>query len=233
MNGYPKLATPVIDPANESSWPGIGLRLAASDKPVTGYNIMSEDSDHYPVSWKVEASYDGVTWTDVETRTDVVHAHPGTYYFYDGEKHDEANARRGSPVEHFRFSGYKSDGLAADPAKAVSLQVDGGASVDLTAFTEAPQKIGGLTVDFAAGGGTIHGGSIASGGTLYIVNSTQGGGFALDSALPLVLDGVGDGANFSSWSVCIDGKLAENYRVRLKGSGELVVSGAGLVIIVR
>ena len=230
MNHFPKLATPVIDSANESSWLGVGLRLAASDKPVTGYNMMSEDSDHYPVSWEVEASHDGVAWTNVETRTDVVHAHPGTYYFYDGEKYNEANARRGSPVEHFRFSGYKSDGLAADPAKAVSLQVDGGASVDLTAFTEAPQKIGCITVDFAAGGGTIHGGSIASGGTLYIVNSSQG--FARDSALPIVLDGVVDGANFSSWSVCIDGKPASGRRVELNGNGELVVSGMGAVIIV-
>ena len=230
LNNFYMCASPVVDPENPDSWLGIGMRFADNAKPVTGYNIMSYETAHYPVSWKVEASQDGVTWTNIETRTNVEHAQPGKYYFYDGEVNTAA-AVRGSPVEHFKFGGYKSDGLEADSTKAVSLQVDDGASVDFTAFTVAPQKIGGITVDFAAGGGTIHGGSIAPGGTLYIVNSSQG--FVRDSALPIVLDGVGDGANFSSWTVSIDGSPAGKYCAKLNGNGELIVSGMGLLIFVR
>ena len=62
MNNYFKCSSPVVDPENPDSWLGIGMRLADDAKPVTGYNVMSEDDKQYPVSWKVEVSDDGLTW---------------------------------------------------------------------------------------------------------------------------------------------------------------------------
>lgn len=229
MNNFAKLESPVVDSENPDSWLGIGMRLADDAKPVTGYNVMSADSTKYPVSWKVEASDDGTTWTEIETRTDVVHVKPGYCTFYDGTPYTDLSEAE-KPVEYFYFSGYKRNGLEADAAKAVSLQVDNGASVDFTAFTVAPQKIGTITVDMAAGGGTILGGAAAAGGTVVIKNAGQG--FTLGSALPLVLDGLADRANLAAWSVIIDGE-EKHYRVSVASNGHLLVFNPGLSVIVR
>ena len=229
MNNFAKLESPVVDSGNPDSWLGIGMRLADDAKPVTGYNVMSAESTKYPVSWKVEASDDGTTWTEIETRTDVVHVKPGYCTFYDGTPYTDL-WETGTPIEHFHFSGYKRDGLAADATKAVSLQVDGGASVDLTAFTVAPQKIGGLTMDYAAGAGTIRGGAIAPNGTLTILNGT--GNFAIGVPLPLTLDGASDAANFASWRVTVDGDEVHG-RPKLDPNGHPVVNPLGTVLFCR
>ena len=234
MNNYAKLESPVVDSANPDSWLGLGMRLANDAKPVTGYNVMSEDTSKYPVSWKVEASDDGTTWTVIETRTDVVHAKPGYCNFYDGTYYTNL-WETGTPIEYFHFSGYKRDGLEADGTKAVSLQVDEGASVDLTAFTVAPQKIGGLTVDFATSGttntcGAIYGGSIAQGGTITVLNAGQS--FGLGVPLPITLDGALDAGNLGTWIVMVNG--AEMHgRVKLDPDGHPVVTALATVLILR
>lgn len=229
LNNFAKLATPVVDPGNSVSWPAVVFRRKADDKDVTGYNMMAEDSARYPVSWKVEASDDGVAWTEIETRTNVTHAHPGASYFYDGE-YCTAAQTRGKPIEHFKFSGYRRNGLAADSSKAVTLQVAEDASVDLTAFTASAQKINGLTVDFAEGGGTILGGTLATSGTLTIVNALQG--FAPGSPLPLTLSGVADAANISNWTVTVDG-AAKKFLVKIDGNGHPVLDPPSTVMIFR
>ena len=152
------------------------------------------------------------------------------YEFYNGTAYKKPFAEGFAPAETFIFTGYKRDGLEADAAKAVSLQVDDGASVDLTAFTEAPQKIGGITLDMAVGGGTIHGGSIAEDGALYIVNA--GNNLVQDSPLSLALDGIANANNLKGWTVYVDGIEKPSYIAKVL-DGHLVVGGAGLVIVVR
>ena len=233
MNNFFRCSSPVVDPENPDSWLGFGMRLADDAKPVSGYNIMPGDDKHYPVSWTVEVSDNGTEWTEVEAQSDFAPVTPAYPFFYDGEKVSIENAPavvRGKPIEYFKFSGYKRNGLEADAAKAVSLQVDNGASVDFTAFTVAPQKIGSITVDMAAGGGTILGGSAASGGTVVIKNADQG--FSLGTALPLVLDGLADRSNLETWSVVVDG-VEKGYRVTVASDGHLLVVNPGLTVIVR
>lgn len=235
VNNFPMLGSPVIDPANEDSWLGVEFRLRNDDNPVTGYNIMSglrstgnaESVNHCPVSWRVEASDDGVTWTEIETRPDVDTGKVTTGgYFYDGESYATA-ASRGTPVEHFKFGGYKSNGLEADAAKALSVQVDGNASLDLSAFTVATQKIEAVTIDLAAGGGTVIGGSIVAGGTLTLKNAAAAN---QNNMLPLLFQDASDTENFTSWTVIVDGH-ATSRKIKLR-DGRLSFVG-GLAIIVR
>ncbi len=236
MNNFFRCSSPVVDPENPDSWLGIGMRLADTAKPITGYNLMSGDSNsNYPVSWKIEASDDGTTWTEIETRSDVTHAKPGSCIFYDGETTGASGTAtaRGKPMEHFKFRGYKRDGLEADPTKPMLFQVDEGASVDLTAFTVAPQKIGGLTVDFATSGstntcGTIYGGSIAQGGTLTILNAGQD--FGLGVPLPITLDGASDARNFGTWSVLVNGAEMHGC-LRLNSDDHPVLTALATVLI--
>ena len=179
------------------------------------------------MSWKVEVSDDGVTWTEIETRSDVDTSKVNEGgYFYDGEKYTTA-ALRGSPVEHFKFGGYKRDGLEADAAKALSVQVDGGATLDLTAFTVSTQKIDAVTIDLAAGGGTVLGGSIVAGGALMLTNALAA---SQNAVLPLLFQNTSNADNFRSWSVIIDGH-ATSRRIRFR-DGRLSLVG-GLTLIVR
>ena len=238
INTFPMLGSPVIDPANADSWLGVEFRMKSDDAPVTGYNIMAAVRtsgdfasvlDHIPVSWMVEASDDGVAWTEIEARADVDTSKVTERgRFYDGESYTVA-ALRGSPVEHFKLGGYKRSGLTADATKALSVQVDGGASLDLTAFTSAPQKIGGITVDFAKGGGTVVGGSLASSGTLAIVSAAQG--YSAGSPLPLTLDGVANASNIAGWTVTVDGAAAQST-VRIR-DGHIIVGELPTVLSMR
>ena len=231
LNNFPNLISPEIDPGNPASHLGVELYLNASAKPVTGYNIMTQSKTVYPVSWKVEASEDGVEWTTVETRTDEVHGNPGMYYYFDGEYAEKDKGvspvqQRGKPREHFHFTGYRHDGLSP-LAEPLALQVDAGAEIDLRAFTGG-QAIGALTIDLAAGGGTIHGGALAAGGTLTLVNAA---GHDLSQTLPLIFDGTADLANAKTWSVVIDGKV-KKYKVAAE-NGVLRLIPPGMTIVIR
>ena len=244
MNNFPRLASPVIDPENEASWLGVEMRLADTDKAVTGYNVMAYEAGqtstpftpiHGPVSWKVEASYDGADWTEIESVNDFNVAGLSAWgwangVFYNNESYTSANNQRGAPVELFKFHGYRSSGLAANDTKAVTLQVDSGATANLTAFTVAPQKIGGIIVDYATSGGTIQGGTIAPGGKLTIRNGA--GHFVFGTPLPGTLTGVTNAGNFESWSVFIDGDETAG-RIRLDNNGHLVVVAYGTVLFFR
>ena len=225
-NNYPRLASPVLDPSNQDSWLGFTVRRKSSEANATGYNIKIATPANAPSSWTVEASDDGVTWTQVDARENLKPANLNWWRLYDGETPAAAIAR-GAPLQHFIFSGYKSNGLEADSAKAVTLQVDGSATADLTAFSVAPQKIGGLVVDMAQGGGTILGGSIASTGTLTILNAPQN--FEVDNPLPITLNGVADADNLRNWSIVVDGNPLSG-RARLNANGNPVISAFSTVL---
>ena len=227
QNNYPRLSSPIIDPENPNSWVSIVLRRKTGEANATGYNMRIANHIYSPSSWTVEVSDDGQNWMQVDSRTDVTPAKTTWWSFYDGKISASADD---VPIEHFLFTGYKSDGLAADPAQAVTLQVDGGATADFTAFTVAPQKIDGLVVDYAAGGGTIQGGAIASEGTLTILNGA--GIFDFGVPLPVTLTGVVDATNLRYWSLFVDG-VERKGRIRLDANGHPVVVAFGTVVYFR
>lgn len=234
---FPDLISPVIDPGNAASHLGVELYLKGDAKPVTGYNIMiaptitsqSTTVNDYPVSWKVEASEDGETWTEIETRTDEIPQTPKTYRYFDGETASTYSGyspvqERGKPFEYFHFTGYRVDGL--EPLdEPMSLQVDDGAEIDLRSFTGG-QAVNALTIDLSAGGGTIHGGAITANGTLAIKNAAVGNLFA---PMPLTFDGTSDISNLASWSVVVDG-VAKQYKIAVEGEA-FRLQPPGLIII--
>ena len=218
----PVLMSPLVDSGNPLSYLSIEFRMNDGGNPITGYNLCNgtgKKNDAYPSAWSVYASDDGETWTEVDSRSgEACDTASNKYYTYGSGGAEYVDDIKGKAVvgvvkEHFKFSGYKSNGLEADSAKALSVQVDVGASLDLTAFTVAPQKIGGITIDLAKGGGTIHGGRIAAGGTLAIKNAAAGNLFA---PMPLTFDGTSDISNLASWSVVVDG-VAKRYKIAVEG----------------
>ena len=231
LNNFAYLSSPEIDSDNPASHLGFELRLKSTAKPLTGYNFMPVLNNDYPMSWTVEASDDGEAWTMVETRTDVVHKNPTAYYFYDGENGNSATSPvwiRGKPREYFHFDGYRNDGLSA-LAEPLSVQVDGGATLDLRAFTDG-QPINRIAIDLSSGGGTIYGGTAAEGGTLALTN-VAASGFDLSGALPLTVDGFGETTNLKTWAVVVDGAPSK-YKVTCSG-GQLALVPPGVCIIIR
>lgn len=226
-NNQPALGSPLIDKSNPDSYLDLIFRLRDDDAYITGYEMGLANTAGRPTDWTVSVSDDGVTWEIVDVRESMTPPTKRWYEFYNGLAYHKPFAADFAPAETFKFSGYKSNGLEADPTKAVTLQVDGGATADLTAFSVAPQKINGLVVDMAQGGGTILGGSIAYDGTLTILNASQG--FEEGKPLPLTLTGVTDATNLRSWSIVVDG-TTERGRVRLNADGHPVVSAFSTVL---
>lgn len=182
-NNYPTLTSPVIDAENPDSWLSLDMHLADAANPITGYNLgivtknFHKDPFCYPDAWAVYASDDGVNWTEVDRRTNVVCKNVASqtyysYYTYDGTQWDVYGKKTVDVMlqnvpEWFRFTGYKRSGLV--PTGPLSLRVDAGSSLDLTAFAaETPQTVETLRIDAVTGGGTLKGGKLAENGLLDI-----------------------------------------------------------------
>ena len=112
---------------------------------------------------------------------------------------------------------------------SLSVQVDGGATLDLLAFDDG-QPIGTVTIDLAAGGGTVKGGKIVPDGTL-ILNGVAETGADTSSALPLAFEGALDAQNFRSWKVVIDGKPSRRHPVY--ANGKISVPSLGFIMDIR
>lgn len=215
-NHYPRLTSPKINPNDPDSHLAIEMRLSNSAKPITGYNMRAAGSTRYANGWRIEVSDDGVNWAQIEERTGQTFSISDNYNTYDDVAFVQNNA---NAKEFFHFTGYRNGGLAAmDP---LSVQVDDGATLDLLAFDDG-QPVDSITIDLAAGGGTLKGGKIMPNGVLNIETAT---GAALSEALPLVLEDTLDTANFASWSVVVNGRrrkasiICEGNRLRVQLAG--------------
>ncbi len=233
LNNFANFSSPVVDPENPASHLALEMRLKDTALPVTGYNISTALRNDYPMSWIVEASEDGVDWIKVDEQTDLVHPVPSPeYYFFDGEAaylgSGKAPAQiRGKPIEFFHFTDYRRDGLAA-LAAPLDVQVDNGASLDLRAFTSG-QPINAITIDLSTGGGTIHGGVAAAGGTLVLKNAAASGR-SIFAPLPLTVDGLGSAGNLGTWTVIVDGGVRKCKLALVDGALKLLPPGIRITI---
>ena len=184
--------------------------------------MRTHSASYYANGWKVEASSDGLNWELVDIRSNQTFTISAAYYSYDNKSY---NPNTPNLNEFFHFTGYRHGGLAVvDP---LSVQVDEGATLDLLAF-DAGQPVEAITIDLAAGGGTLKGGKILPTGVLNIENAS---GSALSEALPLVFEDTLDTENFASWSVVINGR---RRKASIIGDGNrLRVQLLGLVVFVQ
>ena len=223
-NNIATLSSPVIDPDDPKSHVGVEVRIPDSAKPVVGYNMRTHRAAQYANGWKLEASRNGLDWETVDVRSNQVFEIDGTYRSYDNMPYmpDAPNAK-----ELFHLTGYRTGGLVAgDP---VSVQVDGGATLDLLAFDEG-QPIDAVTIDCLKGAGVVKGGKIAANGTLTLFNAADSG-LDLGEALPILFEGTVDTGNFVGWTVVTDGRKT-NRKVGYSG-GRITILPPGLVILVK
>ena len=218
-NNLATLSSPVIDPEDPASYVGVEVHIPNTAKPIIGYNMRTHHKTYYANGWKLEASSDGLDWETVEVRSNQTFTISDTYYSYDNVAYVKNSDNN---KEFFHFTGYRNGGLAAvDP---LSVQVDDGATLDLLAFDDG-QPVEAITIDLAAGGGTMKGGKIMPNGVLNIENAT---GATPSEPLPIVFEDTLDTENFASWSVVVNGRrrratiIYEGSRLRLQLTGLVI-----------
>ena len=171
---------------NNSSQVWVAFRMAAGKNRVQCYlPAISSGIIWYvhPSAWLFQTSTDGTNWQTVDTRTGAV-------------------SSSGYGSTPFVIKGFLADGAAGFVSSA-NVKVASGATLDATGVAGG-QALSHLTVDWAAGAGTIKGVTIAQNGVLDLVNVPAGVDIR-GATIPVTLTDVAGGANFASWTVKTNG----------------------------
>ena len=219
----------VVD--NPATWETITFRLKDGVRGVAGY-MMSEGSNAFnpyadPRTWTLESSANAETvaagqWTVRDSRTDFVMTHYSTGY------QDYFNSNK--PFALNRMP-------AADSPFTNAVSVAAGATLDLAMLGADRLAISGVTVDLAAGAGTIAGFAAGAGGILDLRNPTDaqrtGSNLKSKIVLPLTLADVGSTADLASWKVRVDGVLSPASSVVFENGKLAVLTSVGTIVIFR
>ena len=223
-------------------------RATGDDVPVTGFSVRmpwnSNNAAHtnrYVSAWKVETSPDGVNWAVVQDHsTTAKEVSLGKYgtdpwgRWHGGNGVTEEVTDKTSPDFEKCLAPLPLDIPAGSPtpgakglAAAVGVQVCAGATLDCS-LVAGGQELGDLTVDLAAGGGTLKGVKLAATGTLRIKNAPQDfrkSGYVVPLAF---VDSTTTG-DLSGWTVEIDGAPIVNGLCW--EAGRLMIVKLGMLIL--
>jgi len=208
----------VPSPSDPATQLVVSMRLADDAPPVVAYNMATaNDTQFYylrnPLSWTLESSHDGQTWTMVADVTDgssVLTTANKTWF-------NSGAAMRCVPAATV---------LSADS----TVEVAAGATFDAT---ELASKIAKLRISLADGAGTILGFDPQTGGLLDLTDVPSD---LRSMDLPIVLSSV-DRADeaIRTWAVSVDGEVDANLSLIITPEGKLHLRcrGLGMIMIVR
>lgn len=196
----------------------VALRLPAGANPAAYFSFSTYDG-FGPSAFHVESSPTGAdgtwtivgsgTWTPVWDR----------YYYWLGD--GTWGGICGMP---WRIAPNTTANVNVSGA---TLRVDSGATLDLAGANGA---VAAIEVDWTSLGGTIRGLAIPANGTLALVNVPSGTN--LYGPVLLTLDAASGSANFSSWTVTVNGR-AKDCRIQLDANGALTLGAEATVITLR
>jgi autotransporter-associated beta strand protein len=214
------------NPDTPATWRTVVMRLAEDAPEITAYNLCTANDapERDPVTWTLEGSADGVGWTLIDARSDLLPPSTG-------------GSGTGSYVNTGRFLYYNEGvpyGLAARAVSAgdaggdadvipagSAVEVRGGATLDV----QMAEGIGALRVDMLDAG-TLTRLIAEPGGALYVVNA---GGQTGGLVLPLVVGEVVNRQNLATWAVYIDGVLQNGVTLGVGADGRLRLVAKGTV----
>lgn len=186
------------NPSSPETWLVWTMRLADDAAPVASYNFApfgTPGSSSCPVNWLVEASKDGTTWFEADSRsgeaaTALLPAAAKTY------------CNGGHPIG---FTTGCDRWLC--PTGAV-VEVANGATLELPA--SGANSIAGLAIDLTVASplGTIANFNPAASGTLYLTSASRKPQLD-DAAMPITFTGLANAANVENWNVVVNGVAAE------------------------
>ncbi|MBO7654917.1 MAG: autotransporter-associated beta strand repeat-containing protein [Kiritimatiellae bacterium] len=206
------------NPADTNTWRVITMRLANAAKPIASYNFCSANDatpHRNPVSWKLESSSDGITWTTVADVVEDANTATSTYTWFNSGTPYAIKAQEQVGVSPL------SPNTTVEVAAGALLSVEG-----------ANTAIGALRVDYANGGGTITRFNPAENGNLDITNVPAG--ISLHNfILPITLNEIVNGKHVASWTVSVNGVPNGTYRVITNGANQLMIVKSGMIMIFR
>ena len=214
--------------ADESTWCRIVLRLPENANAVTSYDFVRTGSpewrNKYQIrSWSLEASVDGVSWTEVhETQTKDLNSGWGNYW-----------ASRNDNLANFTSPVHKT-GITipshADPVGALPTPCDWSVAGGATIVNENDETIviSKFTVDASKGIGELTNFEFAPSGVLDVRNLEFADG---ETSMSLGdFSGSAGFGNVANWTFLIDGEAPKKYRVAISGNS-IVVKRSGFVMI--
>lgn len=208
FNFIPRADTP-------STWLVVTYRIPAlAGKLVYGYNVKTQWNAWpraFPGKWKVECSPSG---------------REGTWEVADEQVTSQVGPNGASWYRSKPYPLKIADASCEGFVSAAHVQVDAGATFDATRVV-GRQPVSSLTVDVAAGGGTLKGVMFAPGGTLNLTGVPVGESFK--GRVPLALVDCADGN--LDWKVFVNGVLTKRNVVCR--NNQLEVLPTGFMIFVR
>lgn len=214
---YPAVATP-------STWVVMTYRIPDTYAATYGYDVKSqwEGVTRHPGTWSLESSPDGQdgTWTVMDEQSGQAARYGQTWYR--GDNTTVAGVHTSDPYV------LKTVRPGGGFAPAANVLVASGATLDC-ALVPGGQELSKLTVDAAAGGGTLKNVRLAASGTLYLTNVADPSALA-NYAVPVSFDGVADTANARTWTLYVNGEPSD-LRVIWRDGGLFIPSGGTLLML--
>ena len=196
---------------NNASQTWVAFRVAAGKNRVQCYLPVKSYITWYwhPNSWLFQTSVDGVNWQTVDTQKNVLTS--------------DGYGSTPFPIKGFMAGGARGFNPSAN------VNVASGAMLDARGVVNG-QTLSRLTIDMTIGGGTIRGVTIAENGVLNLVNVPAGMSLC-DVTLPVTLQDVTDGHNFSTWSILVDGVPVQLGRPKWDGEWLRLFNGATKIFL--
>lgn len=215
------------NPADESHWVRVVMRLPVGAKPVTHYDIRAVGSYpgtgsatlRLPRSWRLEGSADGVNWRILDevisNGYDRIVTGGGNHWFSNNKTTSGGGY---GPIAATMPAARRPTSLAAvSAAEGATLESVGALTAD------------GIAYDGEKGGGTISGFTFSSDATLRLTNCEMPKTGSLH--LPISIVNSSGFAN-REWSVVLDGQVRHGLYAVVREDG-IDVFRRGLVLIVR
>lgn len=228
FNDYFEPTSPVPRGASSpATWIPVTFRIAPD--AIVGFSQRASwgGAATWPRVFTLETSADGAAWTTALAADNCLWTGNAAWYLGD--------ATGGSPNRNYcphplPIGGYDAP-CAAGFAAGAEVRVDKGATLDLSnGATAAARAVSSLTVDAAAGGGTVRGLAVPETGTLRLLNVASDADL-VDYTVPLALPDATATANFARWTLVVNGSVSER-RLAWR-AGALCIPARGTVIMVR
>ena len=176
--------------------------------------------DFTPNSFKIEGSPDGASWTELNRQENYTSPATKNSWYSDGTTFSKTTAPTG-----FAISPRTTIGVSL--AGVTNVSVAAGAT--LTAVGDVA-PISRITVDAAAGAGTINGFAFAESGTLAIANEPAG---APSYDVSLNLSSCTNAGNLARWTLLVDGVDMSAKRSVKVSDGGITITRKGFMMIIR
>jgi len=206
--------TPTLN--NPSTWRTVVMRLADDTPEIIGYNLCTANDQlpRNPVTWTLEASIDGVAWTEVAAKSRT--ASPDAYYTWYNNGVPYALDR---PAVIYRATDAINDNCVVEIRSGATLSV-----------AQGDEVIGALRVDML-GAGTLTKLTPKPNGALHLVNVS---GAPRTWVLPLTIGNVSNSDVLKTWTVYADGAPLTGYTLSYDSTaGRLRLLAKGTIIILR